>query len=176
MLAQLECPRGQAHVLFYLVLVLVLHSAAQVEVSQVAGVAPSQQHLEVQQATVASGVASWLLHHQRLVLEHLAAPPQQQVELQVVAQHVVVDLAHLLQCCYHPKPAGVVPSLCRLRGRRPTFDLTFLPQQLLPCPRCTCYHPKQLVHCWVHNWRCCYHHQWLVLPTTILHRHCSHVP
>ena len=65
MLAQLECPRGQAQVLFYLVLVLVLHSATQVEVSQVAGVAPSQQHLEVQQAMVASGVASWLLHHQR---------------------------------------------------------------------------------------------------------------
>ena len=77
-----------------------------------------------------------VMNNHRLVLVMLAAPPQQQVEVQCVVD--ALGVAHLLQCC-HRLAAGVA--------------------HLLQCS----YLPKQLVHCWVHNWRCCYHRQRLVI-------------
>ena len=92
MLAQLECPRGQtqalhrqrlvlvllALVLYRHWLVLVLLAAPPTAGAACAG-APPRQHVEVIVSRVvdASGVASWVLCHQRLVLELLAPAPGQ---------------------------------------------------------------------------------------------------
>ena len=88
MLAQLECPRGQtqalhrqrlvlvllALVLYRHRLVLVLLAAPPTAGAACAG-APPQQHVEVIVSRVvdASGVASWVLYRQRLVLERRPA-------------------------------------------------------------------------------------------------------
>ena len=78
MLAQLECPRGQTQalhrqrlVLVLLALVLYRHRLVLVLLA-----APPQQHVvEVSRVVdaLASGVASWVLYRQRLVLERRPA-------------------------------------------------------------------------------------------------------
>ena len=94
MLAQLECPRGQtqalhrqrlvlvllALVLYRHRLVLVLLAAPPTADAACAGAPPRpaawRQHVEVSLSRVdASGLASWVLYRQRLVLELLAPAP-----------------------------------------------------------------------------------------------------
>ena len=98
MLAQLECPRGQTQalhrqrlvlVLLALVLyrrhrlLLVLLAAPPTADAACAGAPPRpaawRQHVEVSLSRVvdASGLASWVLYRQRLVLELLAPAPGQ---------------------------------------------------------------------------------------------------
>ena len=85
MLAQLECPRGQTQglhrqrlVLVLLALVLYRHRLVLVllgaPTAACAG-APPRQHVEVRLSRVvdASGMASWVLYRQRLVLERRPA-------------------------------------------------------------------------------------------------------
>ena len=122
MLAQLECPRGQtqalhrqrlvlvllALVLYRHRLVLVLLAAPPTADAACAGAPPrpaaKRQHAEVSLSRVvdASGLASWVLYRQRLVLELLApAPGQCLVQRTAHCCSQRQRLAHLLQCCYH---------------------------------------------------------------------------
>ena len=84
LLAQLECPRGQTQalhrqwlVLVLLALVLYRHWLVLVLLAAPPTAGAPRQHVEVIVSRVvdASGVASWVLYRQRLVLELLAPAP-----------------------------------------------------------------------------------------------------
>ena len=86
---------------------------------------PLQQHVELQQRLVkASGVASWLLHRQKLVLE---------IRLELLAGVVepsgVPVVAHLLQCCYHHKRRVLVLLVLVLYSHRLVLVLLAAPPQ-----------------------------------------------
>ena len=140
---------------------------------------------------MASGVASWLLHHQRLVLWRRVCfhPPAAGSNMLMLLPPASPSSSHLLQCCYHRKRLVLVLLALVLNNHRLVLVMLAAPPQqqvevqcvvdalgvahLLQCChrlaagvahllQCS-YLPKQLVHCWVHNWRCCYYRQRLVL-------------